>query len=109
MRRIAIVLATSLWTVPALAQSIEGSWQVGNGETVTYRPCAQGFCSTIDSGAFAGQSVGWMRPAQGRYEGTVRDPEGDRSYDGHATVEGGVLTLTGCVARVFCRSQVWTR
>ncbi|MFD2237080.1 DUF2147 domain-containing protein [Aureimonas populi] len=109
MRRACLALCLALAAGPALAQSIEGTWQVGNGETVTYAQCAEGFCSTIDSGSFAGGSVGAMRPANGRYEGTVRDPESGKTYEGHATVEGNVLTLTGCVAKIFCRSQTWTR
>jgi uncharacterized protein (DUF2147 family) len=82
---------------------------VQNGETVTFSPCPQGFCSVIDSGEYAGGTVGWMAAGAERYEGQVIDPESGKSYEGHATVENDVLTLTGCVAKVFCRSQTWTR
>lgn len=112
MRSIAIALialATTMGAVPALAQSIEGQWRVQNGETVTFRPCPQGFCSVIDTGKFAGGSVGWMAPSGGRYVGQVIDPESGKAYEGHASVEADRLTLTGCVAKVFCRSQNWTR
>lgn len=99
----------SLLVAPTVAQTIEGQWRVQNGETVTYRVCPQGFCSVIDSGEYAGGTVGWMAPGPRRYEGSVVDPTSGTAYDGHASVEGDVLTLTGCVAKIFCRSQVWTR
>lgn len=94
---------------PAHAQTIEGTWRVQNGETVTYAPCPQGFCSRIESGEYAGGTVGWMAPGPSRYEGQVVDPTSGTAYEGHATVEGDRLTLTGCVAKIFCRSQHWTR
>ncbi len=111
-------MRTLLFTILALfalglpagaAGTIEGTWRVQNGETVTFRPCAQGFCSVIDTGEFAGGSVGWMAPAGARYEGQVIDPESGTAYEGHASVDGNRLTLTGCVAKIFCRSQHWTR
>ncbi|WP_185983092.1 DUF2147 domain-containing protein [Aureimonas mangrovi] len=109
MRRLTLAFAVALASLPAAAQSLEGTWRVQNGETVTYAPCEKGFCSVIDTGEYAGGSVGWMAPGAQRYEGEVIDPESGKAYEGHAVVEGDTLTLTGCVARIFCRSQVWSR
>lgn len=103
------LLAVLASTPLAQAEGIEGTWTVQNGETVTFRPCSQGFCSVIDTGEYAGGSVGWMAPADGRYEGQVIDPTSGTAYEGHAVVDGNRLTLTGCVAKIFCRSQHWTR
>lgn len=111
MARFALLLAASaFWALPAAAQSIEGAWRVDNGETVTFSRCGEAFCSRIDTGRYAGKTVGRMAGgAGGRYEGNVVDPTSDKSYDGHAEVTDRRLVLTGCVAKVFCRSQTWTR
>lgn len=108
---IVILAACVLFGAPDLvrAETIEGLWTVSNGEKVTYRRCGADFCSTIDTGAFAGKSVGRMSGSGPEYTGTIVDPESDKTYEGRALVEGRRLTLTGCVAKIFCRSQVFTR
>ena len=95
--------------VTASAEPLLGTWRLSNGETVTYSRCGAAFCSTVDSGRYKGQSVGRMEGSAPLYKGTVIDPRDGKSYDGRASVEGNQLVLTGCVARVFCRSQTWTR
>lgn len=107
----ALLLSLAVLTLPAtaMAEPIEGRWRLSNGETVTYRPCGESFCSTVDTGRYAGKSVGTMTGMGFRYTGTVIDPSSDKSYDGRVEIEKNRLTLTGCVAKVFCRSQVWTR
>ena len=43
------------------------------------------------------------------YTGTVTDPRNSKTYEGSATIAGNALELKGCVAKIFCRSQHWTR
>ncbi len=105
---LALLLAATA-SVPASAESILGTWRLSNGERVTYAPCGPAYCSTVDSGRYKGQSVGRMEGAGPDYTGTVTDPRDNKTYEGRASVEGNTLVLTGCVARVFCRSQTWTR
>jgi len=104
----AVVFALS--TGPARsAEPIEGVWRLDNGETVTYAPCGDAYCSRVNSGKYAGKTVGRMTGGGGSYTGTLIDPASDKSYEGRASVSANELVLTGCVAKVFCRSQTWTR
>ncbi len=103
----AVLLASSATAFGA--EPIVGTWRLSNGETVDYRPCGQKFCSTVNSGAYKGKTVGTVEGRGTRYTGTVVDPSSDKSYEGRVEIEGNTLVLTGCVAKVFCRSQTWTR
>lgn len=102
-------LAALLFALPVHADEIEGPWTVSNGERVRYSACGAAWCSTIETGPLAGKSIGRVEGTGPTYVGTVIDPESDTAYEGRAAVEGNKLTVTGCVAKVFCRSQVLTR
>ena len=105
-----LVVAVAVLLAPAaIAQGIEGQWIVSNGERVRYSACGAAWCSTIETGPLAGKTIGRLQGDGPTYVGTVVDPESDTSYEGRAAVEGDRLTVTGCVAKVFCRSQVLTR
>ncbi len=91
------------------AEPIVGTWRLSNGETVDYKPCGAKFCSTVNTGAYRGKTVGTVEGSGARYTGTVVDPSSDKSYEGRVEINGDTLVLTGCVAKVFCRSQTWTR
>ncbi|WP_279477877.1 DUF2147 domain-containing protein [Aureimonas sp. SK2] len=110
MKPFVLVAALALACGPALAaEPIVGTWRLSNGETVDYRPCGSKYCSTVNSGPYKGKTVGTMEGSGSRYDGTVVDPSSDKSYEGRVEIQGGQLVLTGCVAKVFCRSQTWTR
>jgi len=110
MTRLALALALLAGTAPlAQAEAILGQWRLDNGEHVTYERCGTSFCARVDSGRYKGKSVGRMSGASPSYTGTVTDPSTDKTYEGRAEVTGRRLVLTGCVAKVFCRSQTWTR
>ncbi|WP_061934161.1 DUF2147 domain-containing protein [Aureimonas sp. AU22] len=105
----AATLLAVLCTPALAAEPIVGTWRLTNGETVDYKPCGAKFCSTVNSGAYKGKTVGTVEGSGTRYTGTVVDPSSDKSYDGRVEITGDKLVLTGCVAKVFCRSQTWTR
>ncbi|MBB3949367.1 DUF2147 domain-containing protein [Aureimonas jatrophae] len=110
MTRILLAMAMTFGTASlASAEAILGEWRVSDGARVTYSPCPGGFCGRVESGRYKGKSVGRMSGAGPQYTGTVTDPSTDKTYDGRAEVAGDRLVLTGCVAKVFCRSQSWTR
>lgn len=112
MLRLSISCLAAAVLVPQAALAAEpivGTWRLSNGETVTYSSCGDGFCSVVDSGRYKGKSVGRLTGSGGRYVGTVVDPSSDKSYDGRAEATKSRLDLTGCVAKVFCRTQTWTR
>lgn len=95
---------------PAAAdEALLGGWKTENGTVVVFAPCADAFCATVKTGSFAGQQIGRMQGSAPRYTGTVTDPRSGKTYDGSATVNGTKLALQGCVAKVFCRTQNWTR
>ncbi|WP_062113866.1 DUF2147 domain-containing protein [Aureimonas sp. AU40] len=102
-------LALLAGTGTAFAEPILGTWRLSNGETVTYSRCGSSFCSRVETGRYKGKSVGQMGGAAPTYTGTVIDPRDGKSYEGSAEVTGNSLVLTGCVARIFCRSQTWSR
>ncbi len=106
----ALAAALALVCGSALAaEPIVGTWRLSNGETVDYRPCGSNYCSTVNTGTYKGKTVGTMAGSGNRYDGTVVDPSSDKSYEGRVEIQGTKLVLTGCVAKVFCRSQTWTR
>ncbi|WP_062016428.1 DUF2147 domain-containing protein [Aureimonas sp. AU4] len=110
MTHLLLVIAMMLGTLSlARAEAILGEWRVSNGERVVYAPCGGAFCGRVESGRYRGKSVGRMSGSGRNYTGTVTDPSTDKTYEGRAEVSGDRLVLTGCVAKVFCRSQTWTR
>ncbi|RIY01318.1 DUF2147 domain-containing protein [Aureimonas flava] len=107
-----LVLAAALAAACGSARADEpivGTWRLSNGETVDYAPCGAKFCSTVNTGAYKGKTVGTVEGSGRAYVGTVVDPSSDKSYEGRVEIQGDRLVLTGCVAKVFCRSQTWTR
>ncbi|MDI7775649.1 DUF2147 domain-containing protein [Asticcacaulis sp. EMRT-3] len=102
--------ALLLWAGPALAaQPIEGNWKTLKGDTARIAPCGDSFCITLMDGKYAGKQIGILKGQGGLYTGQVTDPEADKTYEGSATVTGNALKLQGCVMKIFCKSQVWTR
>ena len=111
LARATLALCATLFLVPvaAAAEPIVGTWRLENGETVTYSACGSAFCSTVDTGRYKGKSVGRLSGTGGRYTGSVTDPSTDKNYEGRAEADAKTLKLTGCVAKVFCRTQTWSR
>lgn len=90
-------------------QGIEGRWKTAVGTTAEIAPCPDGFCITLKTGKFAGRTIGRLKAEAGRYVGTITDPNDDKTYAGSAEADGDKLKLQGCVFKLFCRSQTWTR
>ena len=109
----AAALGTALLVLaPGTARAdapILGTWTVPNGEKVDVRSCGGAFCTTVRTGLYKGKKIGRMTGSGNSYTGTVTDPTTDKTYEGTAEIQGDALTLKGCVAKIFCRSQVWTR
>lgn len=124
----AIVLASL--SLPASAQDTTGTWLTASGETrVRIAPCGGNVCGTIvwvkNTGAkdannpnaalknrnLVGVSMIQMKPAGDRkWSGTLYNPQDGKTYSGTLTQnDANSLSLSGCVAGIFCRSQTWTR
>lgn len=104
----AICLASAGGSAMA-AEPIVGNWKTENGTTVAFQDCGGAYCARIQTGEFKGREIGRMSGSGNAYTGTVTDPRNSKTYEGSATIVGNALELKGCVAKVFCRSQHWTR
>ncbi|PST26500.1 DUF2147 domain-containing protein [Mesorhizobium plurifarium] len=91
------------------AEPIVGNWKTASGSTAVIAPCSQGFCVTLKTGKHAGKRVGTLTGTGGTYSGVVTDPENDKTYSGSGSVDGNLLKMRGCVLKVLCKSQTWTR
>ncbi len=92
------------------AEPIEGDWKTLVGDTARIAPCnGDSFCITLVNGKFQGKQIGTLKGGAGSYTGQITDPKDNKTYEGSAVVTGNALKLTGCVLKIFCKSQVWTR
>ncbi len=117
-------------SLPAVAQDASGTWLTASGETrVRIAPCGGSVCGTIvwtkDSGAkdqhnpnaalkgrtLVGVNMIQMKAAgDKKWSGTLYNPQDGKTYSGTLTQNSAnSLSLSGCVAGIFCRSQTWTR
>jgi uncharacterized protein (DUF2147 family) len=91
------------------AEPIEGSWKTASGETAVIASCGGSFCVTLKTGKHAGKKIGTLAGTAGSYSGEITDPEDDKTYGGSGTVKGNSLQMRGCVLKILCKSQTWTR
>lgn len=125
----AIALALACLSAPASAQSANGTWLTQSGETrVRIAPCGGNLCGTIvwvknaakdaknpkanlQGRNVVGTNMITMKPAGAKkWTGSLYNYQDGKTYSGTLTQTGeNSLSLSGCVAAVFCRSQNWTR
>lgn len=103
----AMVLATASGAFSA--EPIVGNWKTASGETAAIAPCGGGYCITLKTGKHAGKKIGNMSGAGDSYSGEITDPANDKTYSGSAAISGASLKLQGCVLKVLCKSQTWTK
>ncbi|WP_245409787.1 DUF2147 domain-containing protein [Pararhizobium haloflavum] len=105
---LAIALVTS--TAALAAEPIEGTWlRPSTGTLVTFAPCANGYCGTVQNGEFQGQQIGALAGSGASYSGSITDLAEDKTYKGRANIEGNAMKLEGCVLAVLCRGETWQR
>ncbi|TDH35824.1 DUF2147 domain-containing protein [Pseudohoeflea suaedae] len=102
-------LLAAFSVAPALADPIEGNWKTKSGETAAISSCGGAYCVTLKSGKHAGKRIGKMSGSNGTYSGSITDPAKDKTYSGNATLSGNTLKMQGCVLKVLCRSENWSR
>lgn len=108
-RTLTALAVTAALASPAMADGISGNWRTQSGETARIAQCGGSFCITLTTGAHSGKQIGTMSGSGPKYTGQITDPANDKTYSGSATVSGGTMKMTGCVARVLCRSQTWNK
>jgi uncharacterized protein (DUF2147 family) len=107
-----LVLAGALALSAGLAlaeEPIVGDWKTAAGDTAAISPCGGGYCVTLKTGKFAGKRIGTFSGTGGSYSGQITDPAANKTYNGSGSVSGNSLKMQGCVLKVFCKSQTWTR
>lgn len=103
---IALLISTGL---ASAADPIVGNWKTTLGDTAAIEPCGGGFCITLKSGKHAGEKIGAFEGSGGSYSGKITDPDAKKTYNGNISVSGDTVTLKGCVMKVVCESQKWSR
>ena len=102
--------AVALFATAGLAaEPIEGNWKTASGETAVIGACGGAYCVTLKTGQHAGRQIGKLAGSSGTYKGEITDPANDKTYSGSGTVSGNSLSMKGCVLKVLCKSQTWTR
>jgi uncharacterized protein (DUF2147 family) len=102
----ALLMSTGL---ASAAEPIVGNWKTTLGDTAAIEPCGGGFCITLKSGKHTGKKIGAFEGNGGSYSGRITDPDAKKTYDGTISVSGDTVTLKGCVMKVVCESQKWSR
>ena len=97
----------------AMADPIEGMWKrpADKGGTLEkISACGGAYCVVVASGKFNGKQAGkFTASGGGKYVGEITDLEAQKTYSGSGTLNGNSLVMKGCVAKIFCRSETWTR
>ncbi len=111
MKRVTMIAAALLMgsNLALAAEAIEGNWKTASGETAAIGACGNAFCVTVKTGKFAGKQIGKLSGKGNSYSGEITDPANDKTYSGSATVSGSTMSMKGCVLKVLCKSQTWTR
>lgn len=107
-----LIAAASLMLIstPVLsAEAIVGKWKTQGGETANISACGSSFCVKLETGKHAGKQIGKLAGTGGTYNGEITDPANDKTYSGTGTVSGSSLKMKGCVLKVLCKTQTWSR
>jgi len=110
-RKLAVAAAATLiMTAGALADPIEGTWKRSNGTLIKYAGSGGNYCGTVLNGEYKGKSIGCMSGSNGKYKGKVNKLDEGKTYSGKATISGGTMKLSGCVAGgIICKSESLAR
>ena len=102
-------LALGVVGTAVAAEPIVGDWKTATGATAEIAPCGGAFCVTLKTGKHAGKRIGNLSGTDGSYSGEITDPETDKTYSGSGAVSGNSLKMKGCVLKILCKSQTWSR
>lgn len=110
MRKLMLAAAFALAaTAGQAAEPIEGNWKTASGETAAIGKCGSVYCVMLKTGKHAGKQIGRLAGKDGEYSGEITDPAEDKTYSGSGSVSGNSLKMKGCVLKILCKSQTWTR
>jgi uncharacterized protein (DUF2147 family) len=120
MRTAALVLSIMGLTFgPAAAGDASGAWTRDDGEAgIQIARCGEALCGTIAwvkapaGKPDIGRRVFWdMIPdSDTTWQGKAFNPEDGRTYSGKLSLNGSIMTTSGCVlGGLFCKSVTWKR
>jgi uncharacterized protein (DUF2147 family) len=111
MKKLAGVAAAMMFLAAqaGAAEPFEGDWKTARGDTAQIAKCGSGFCVTLKTGKHAGKQVGSLSMVNGEYIGKLTDLDSNKTYSGTGSVSGNSLTLKGCVMKILCKSETWSR
>ncbi|MDE1993106.1 MAG: DUF2147 domain-containing protein [Rhizobiaceae bacterium] len=110
--RHASILAAAMVLVAGVANAADplvGNWKTEDGTTSAIARCGSGYCITVKTGKYAGRKIGNFSGKDGSYAGQITDPVSNKTYNGTLKLSGNNVKMQGCVMKVFCQSQTWTR
>ncbi len=93
----------------AATEPIVGLWRRPDGMVIRSELTDEGYCGTVISGKYTGRSIGCVKGTGGSYTGQVRRLNDGQTYQGHATVRGNVLAVSGCILLVLCQTEKLVR
>ncbi len=97
----------------AYADPVEGMWKrpANKGGTLEQiAACGDAFCVTVRSGEFNGQVAGKFKRDGNKYVGEITDLAKKKTYSGSLAMKGAnKLKMAGCVLKILCSKEVWTR
>ena len=105
---IAAALAVSLATPATAADVIVGNWTTEAGSTAQISGGGS-YSIKLISGEHSGKTIGSMSGSNGKYSGTITDPNNNKTYSGSARISGTTMRMKGCVAKILCKVQTWKK
>ncbi|MGB0958794.1 MAG: DUF2147 domain-containing protein [Halocynthiibacter sp.] len=128
MKKIVLVAALAAgFGTSAFAGGIGGTWKTqttdkGSYGHVQFRDCGGKFCAKLVKSfdgngkqifpAHLGKDIvkNMSDNGGGSFKGgTIWDPSADKVYSSKMSLSGKSLKVSGCVAKILCKSQTWTR
>ncbi|MCP4184837.1 MAG: DUF2147 domain-containing protein [Hyphomicrobiales bacterium] len=107
------IVMVSFSGLGVFADPIEGMWKrpaKKGGTLEQIAACGNAFCVTVRSGRFDGQAAGKFTKDGNQYIGEITDLAKKKTYSGSLAMRGANrLKMSGCVMKVLCSSEIWTR
>ncbi len=109
---VALVLAM---TQSAFAGSPYGTWLRSNGAHVKAFECGGGLGLKVVKSPEpkkVGKTImcGAKKVGENKWKGTVLNLDDNQKYSGSVTLNGGSLTLSGCVlGGIICKDDTWSK
>jgi len=100
---------------PALAASPNGTWLRSNGAHVEVFDCGGGLGMRVTKSPEpqkVGKQImcGAKKTAENKWKGTVLNLDDGKKYSGYVELNGGSLTLSGCVlGGIICSNDTWSK